>query len=208
MVGVTISDIQADLGEELIDKHALHGRLSIEQGSYLDPELFTHVQKKRGEDTCVVYAIESFIHAASLDKLLKNITLFCRAEDLLIVCDDFLSATAEERSKKADRKIERFRLNWKANALTLVATFINMVSGSGFDLIEDRNLTPYLELGRPRDKLIRPVAFLAPLIPFRPPWLENWIGGDALQYCLRHGIIEYHYMVFRRSRPHQEMNPE
>jgi SAM-dependent methyltransferase len=210
--GVTISRIQAAAGALLIREKEMDRRVVIEQRSYLDSSLYSLLEKNRGSGACLFYGIESFLHTPSSEELLDHLGGFCRAGDVLIVCDDFLSVewgegprgkpkTGGERtvSRKAVRMVSRFRRNWKAHGLISAKQLILLAGRYGFQLKENRNLTGFLELGRVRDKIIRFAVFFLVVLPFRPSWLENMIGGDALQYLLKRGTVEYRYLVFNKA---------
>ncbi len=199
--GVTISRVQAAEGGRLIREKEMEARITIDAKSYLDATLYKTLEKKRGNGAALLYGIESFLHAPSVEQLIGHLSGFCRAGDVLIVCDDFLSEDGKERplSKKAARMVSRFRENWKAHGLISAKLFITLARRYGFRLEEDRDLTGFLELSRARDKLIRFAVFFMVLLPFRPSWLENMIGGDALQYLLERRILEYRYLVFKKA---------
>ena len=70
---------------------------------------------------------------------------------------------------------------------------------AGFARISSVDLSPYLELRRPRDRAVRVLLGLASMLPARWARLEQLQGGDALQECLERGWIGYDFVVFERS---------
>ena len=75
----------------------------------------------------------------------------------------------------------------------------SLAHAAGFAHEESTDLTPYLELGRPRDRLIAVAAALARQWPGTATRFGHLIGGSALQRCLRNGWIGHELMVFRRT---------
>jgi cephalosporin hydroxylase len=212
--GVTVSSVQAAEGGRLIKEKEMEARITIDARSYLDASLYKTLEKKRGKGASLFYGIESFLHSPSVEQLVEHLSGFCKAGDVLIVCDDFLSedgggGTAQDQDcagrknvpRKAARMVSRFRENWKTHGLISSKRFIALACSYGFRLEEDRDLTAFLELGRGRDKIIRLVVFFLVLLPFRISWMENMIGGDALQYLLERRFLEYRYIMFKKAPP-------
>ena len=76
---------------------------------------------------------------------------------------------------------------------------VRLAAEVGLMLVEDDDLTPWLELGRPRDRVIRVlVDATRPLRPRHEYW-RSLSGGDALQRCLGTGLLEYRLLVLRRG---------
>jgi hypothetical protein len=77
----------------------------------------------------------------------------------------------------------------------------SLAEEKGFRLIKNQNLTPYLRLGRPRDRAISLlVKFLGPLME-RDTYLRSLLGGDARQKCYLQGLIHYRLLVFEKYAP-------
>src|SRR6478672_6979525 len=72
-------------------------------------------------------------------------------------------------------------------------------AAAGFDHMWTRDLTPWLQLGRPRDRAFRAIAPLLRLLPRISPRLANISGGAALQTALARGWIRYEFAVFERK---------
>jgi CheY-like chemotaxis protein len=68
----------------------------------------------------------------------------------------------------------------------------------GLALIDDRELTSYLTLQRPCDRLIAAFVRLGRGIPFRSPWWDSWVGGHAIQQCLLTGLVQYRFLIFEK----------
>ena len=62
----------------------------------------------------------------------------------------------------------------------------------------NQDLTSYLELRRPRDRLISLLVELGR--PFHIPgyrW-RSWVGGNALQLALQDGLLEYRLLTWQK----------
>jgi len=91
-----------------------------------------------------------------------------------------------------------YRRNWLLPGLRSRTALKSIAEEKGFRLIKDQNLTPYLRLGRPRDKAISLlVRVLGPLME-RDTYLRSLLGGDAKQKCYLEGLIHYRLLVFEK----------
>ena len=84
------------------------------------------------------------------------------------------------------------------NALLRSAELHALSSAAGFEHESTVDLSPYLEIGRVRD---RGINVLLTLLGWLPPGLtrfEHLQGGSALQKALARGWVAYDFAVFRR----------
>jgi cyclopropane fatty-acyl-phospholipid synthase-like methyltransferase len=196
-LGLTLSRVQAKIGNELLQSRGCSEAV-IEVADFTDAGFWD----RRGEPPFdLAYAIESMLHVPAMLAKLETIRSLIRPGGLLVVVDDFVArsfdpptASARERRWLAD-----FRRGWYAHGLASCRGFIAAARDAGFDLVEGRDLTPYLELGRPRDRVARAFVAATRWLPVRPEWYNNLLGGNALQMCLRNGVVRYCYLVFRAS---------
>ena len=79
---------------------------------------------------------------------------------------------------------------------------VRHAEAAGFALEEATDLTPWLELGRPRDRAIALFVALFGWLPLARTPIAHVVGGSALQTSLARGWIGYHLVSFRRSPPH------
>jgi len=118
---------------------------------------------------------------------------------IMIVVDDFLAVAAQELPEIDRRHVRTFQEGWRLPGLCTVEELEEESERAGFEVVEIRDLSSLVRLGRPRDMLI---AWTAPL--FRRlgldgiPFFGNMIGGNALQVGLRKGFIRYRAVVLRR----------
>ena len=86
------------------------------------------------------------------------------------------------------------------NTLLEIDELRSLARDAGFvdDSIVD--LSPYLEIRRPRDRLVNLFLAVAGWLPLHRTPLGHLVGGSALQQCLFRGWIRYYLTVFRRTR--------
>jgi cyclopropane fatty-acyl-phospholipid synthase-like methyltransferase len=189
-VGVTISPKQAARAAELIEHAGLGARMRCLEADF-------HELPDELGSFDLAYAIEAFIHTADPNAFFTQAARRIRPGGRLILCDDFLARPA--RNAREERWLARFRHGWTVGTLASPQEVRELARPHGFELTTGRDLTPYLELRRPRDLML--TAFLLVSRPFRPRGMlwRSWDGGDALQRALGARLIEYHFLVFARG---------
>ena len=189
--GVTLSPVQARLARDRVRRAGLGDRIRCIEGDYGDPALAL-------PPADLVYAIESFVHGPDPAAFFAQCARLVRPGGLLVLCDDVRRPAT---GRAAARTIERFRRGWRINTLLDGAELLALAAAAGFDHRSTVDLSPHLELGRPRDRALAVLAALAGRLPLDAP-LGHLIGGSALQTCLRRGWIGYDLALFRRrGRP-------
>lgn len=189
-VGVTLSPVQAGLARDRIRRAGLEDRVRCIEGDYADPSLAL-------PPADLVYAIESFVHGPDPAAFFAQCVRLVRPGGLLAICDD---VRRPRTGRAARRMIERFRRGWRINTLVDREGLRALAAAAGFDHDSTLDLTPHLELGRPRDRAIAVLAAVAARLPLDAP-LGHLVGGSALQTCLRRGWIGYDFALFRRQGP-------
>lgn len=204
-IGITISRIQKDIGTSLIRRKKLSNRCSILCRDFSDPSFIQEIDRISAEGPSLSFCIESFVHAENSGLFFHNLSTLLRSGDVCVICDDFLIQPIKDIHQRRGKKLLReFTKGWRIGTLMDIPSVSKLGAENGFDLMEDMNLTQYLELNRPRDIWIRIFIFLLNFIPFlkvknRSPWLDNLIGGNALQRSIQRGLVEYHFLVFKRQ---------
>lgn len=186
--GVTLSPVQARIAERDTREAGLAERVRCFEGDYCAlPELIGAAD--------FAYAIESFIHGPDPARFFAECRRVVRPGGLLAICDDFALA---DRSRVSARTFEEFERGWHVNSLVTADELHALAADAGFAHRITHDLTPYLELGRPRDHAI---ALLVPALrrlPIAHPRIAALLGGAALQECLARGAVGYHLAVFER----------
>jgi SAM-dependent methyltransferase len=194
-LGITLSGVQVQIAQRRFASDPGAGRLRCLEGSFTDvPAAEASMD--------FAFSIEAFAHAPEPALFMAEAARLVRPGGLLVLCDDFLSEAVQRgefaRSARHQRWLREFRAGWRVSSVFGVSQVAELADQ--FDLVQDTDLTPYLELGRPRDALIRWLVGFGRYLPLRSPWWGNLLGGNALQRCLRHGVVEYRFVVFRRKR--------
>ncbi|GAA1407073.1 SAM-dependent methyltransferase [Catellatospora coxensis] len=190
--GITISPAQAARATELIAEAGLAERVRCREGDFLA------VPEDLAGTADLAFSIEAFIHSPDADGYFREAARTLRPGGRLVVCDDFLTSAATPDSPKAARRMAEFRTGWHVGSLLTVGQVRTAAAAHGLELVRDLDLTPYLELRRPRDRWIS--ALLAAGRVFRPTGLywQSLVGGDALQWALIHDLLSYRFLELRR----------
>jgi SAM-dependent methyltransferase len=150
----------------------------------------------------VSFAIEAFAHSPE-----AGIFFDVQAEMLppggrLVIIDDCLNDEMPPGGWSARQMnlLDMYRRNWLLPGLRGVDAMKSIAAARGFSLIQDRNLTAYLRLCRPRDRAIAMLVRLAGGLMERNTYLKALVGGDAKQKCYREGLIDYRMLVFEKQR--------
>jgi cyclopropane fatty-acyl-phospholipid synthase-like methyltransferase len=191
--GVTISPAQAERAEQLVAAAGLADQVRCREGDFLSPP-------DDLEGTAdVVFSIEAFVHGPDPAAYFRSAARLLAPGGRLAVCDDLLTAAGAVPTADARRRLDDFREGWRVGSLVTVEDAVRYAAEAGLVLESNTDLTPYLELRRPRDRAIS-VALAVARGPLRPRG-EYWrmlAGGDALQHCLTGGLIDYRLLVLTR----------
>jgi SAM-dependent methyltransferase len=190
--GITISPSQVRMARERVHTAGLSDRVTLVEADYSAlPDSIASAD--------VAFAIESFVHAPDPVAFLTTCRRLVRPGGALAICDDVRRAAADAAGRTAERTIDRFRRGWHVNTLLGRDKIVALAAGAGFDHVSATDLTPFLKIGRPRDRLVDVLAPLVEWWPWRWRRLDPWLGGSALQRALRRGWIGYDLLVFRRA---------
>jgi SAM-dependent methyltransferase len=187
--GITLSPVQARLAGETIARAGLSGRVVCLEGDYCN--LPASLQPAD-----VAFAIESFVHGPDPARFFEQCRQLIRPGGLLVICDDFKRPGNDRAAQSA---IEWFKRGWHINTLIEREELQAIAGAAGFTHESTTDLSPYLELSRPRDRGINLLIALFGWIPVHWSHLHRLQGGDALQTCLTRGWIGYDLAVFRRA---------
>jgi len=180
--GVTNSAVHAELARE-----RLGARATISELDFCSDPLPAPVD--------LAFGIESFVQASDAEAFVANIARVVAPNGYLVLCDDFLTGAGEGGGE--NRWVSEFRRGWRASSLLRPTALDELAAEHGFELVEDRDLTPFLELDRPRDRALGVLIALTRPFSAMSARLESHLGGNALRQCLKRGLVAYRYRVFK-----------
>lgn len=190
VTGITLSPVQAGLAQARIRAAGLSDRVVCVEGDYneLPPDVGT---------ADLAYAIESFVHGPTPDRFFAQCRRLIKPGGALVICDDFRRPTTDPRAARA---VERFCRGWHVNALLDRDALQTLARNHGFVHDATVDLSPCLELGRARDRVLNAVVPLLKLLPFNARRFDYLSGGSALQECLTKGWLGYDLATFRSEK--------
>jgi cyclopropane fatty-acyl-phospholipid synthase-like methyltransferase len=189
--GLTISPRQVERAAALVAAAGLAGRVRCREGDFLAvPDDLTG----RAD---LVFSIEAFVHSVDADRYLHEAARVLRPGGTLAICDDFLTASERPASARAACWLDEFRAGWRVGSLVTVEEVSALAAGHGLTLTGDRDLTPALELRRPRDRAISRLVTLGRFVRPSGEYWRSLVGGNALQLALINGLLSYRFLTFR-----------
>jgi SAM-dependent methyltransferase len=190
--GVTISPAQAEVAATLIADSGLAGRVRVREGDFLAPPA-----DLTGTDLAL--SIEAFVHGPDPAAYFASAASVLRPGGLLVVCDDVLTPAGAAAPPRQARRLEEYRTGWRVASLITAAEATRHAAGAGLEAVRDDDLTPYLDLRRPRDRGLQVLIAATRPLRLRGEYWWSLAGGDALRHCLATGLITYRLLVFRRG---------
>ncbi|HTE54612.1 MAG TPA: class I SAM-dependent methyltransferase [Kofleriaceae bacterium] len=174
----------------------------------------------------LAYAIESFVHAPSAAGFFAEVAALLRPGGRLVLVDDMVTDGAESIASAgagagagsngqggpgapdappgAAALFDDVRAGWHIQSLLSARQIAAIAAGAGFELVRRTSLSPYMRLGRPRDRLIRALQPLLRRGRRWSYWCQSLVGGDALQRCHQLGLLEYDELVLVRGAAHEQ----
>ncbi|MFO7707121.1 MAG: class I SAM-dependent methyltransferase [Desulfobacterales bacterium] len=196
--GVSLSPVQVERARRLIPED-LKGRVHFAEGSFLT------LRGKRFKAD-VSYAIEAFTHGPDPERFFDVQASLLPPGGRLAIIDDCLVDAADPAALPARQRrlLDRYRRYWLLPGLQAVSDLTRLAEEKGFRLIDNQDLTPYLHLGRPRDKAIALLVKCLGTCMERDTYLRSLSGGDAKQKCYLAGLIQYRMLHFENRAAHTQ----
>jgi tocopherol O-methyltransferase len=187
--GVTLSPIQARAARERIRQAGLDRRVECLEADFCNlPDSIRPAH--------LAYAIESFVHAPSAERFFGECRKLLAPGGVLVLCDDFRRRST---STEAAAAIERFSRGWHINTLPTPDELHELAGEAGFEHRSTTDLTYYLELNRPRDRVVSLILPFVSWLPLHETRFGHLVGGTALQRCLDRRWVGYDFVVFQRA---------
>jgi SAM-dependent methyltransferase len=188
--GITISPAQAELGMKRIAAQGLSDRVRCIQGNFCDLPAGL-------EPADLAFGIESFIHAPDAKAFFEQASRLVRPGGYLMVCDDLLAEGARA-IPRARSLAQRVRDGWKGLNLLTESEAHALARQVGFEPVETADLTPFLEIQRPRDYAIGALMRCFGWLPLSGSYWSMLYGGHALQLSLKRGWMKYLLLTWQR----------
>ncbi|RMG12865.1 MAG: class I SAM-dependent methyltransferase [Deltaproteobacteria bacterium] len=187
ITGVTLSPVQVELARSLAARRPEGARCDFVEGDFTRPGTLPAADG--------AYAIEAFCHAADAARFFEAAAAALRPGARLLLVDDFRTDAPADPAV-----LERFRRGWRVGTLLRVAEVAALAEAAGLALSGREDLSPYLSLGRPRDRVVRVLCRSLGWARFLDRWpaWANLVGGDALQQALLEGWLAYQVLTFVR----------
>jgi len=195
--GITNSSVQQRIAQDNLAAQppGIQERCRVRHGDFMDETLYRSILGTETVD--LAFMIESFVHGPDAEGLFNLLAGFSRPGARLVICDDIL----QQRREAEPRILKEYREGWHVSSLYTVGELTAIAERAGYHLQTNVDLTRYIELDRPRDVLIRAAVAAGRWFPFRGAFWENMLGGNAIQQCLKKGVIAYRYLVFQKRQP-------
>ncbi len=149
----------------------------------------------------LVFAIESFAHTADPKGFFRAVARLLKPGGKLVLCDDFRSDDGEGESldSQNDQWLSIFKEGWGVKGIWQQNYVQTLAESENLLCIKSDNLTPYLRLKPIPGGVVELLSVGLGIIPGKKLYWQSVLGGQALQLCLAHGIVEYRYLVFEKK---------
>ncbi len=187
-IGITLSPLQVELARERVAAHPSASSVEFREAD------FENLPPMDAVD--LASATEAFIHCSDPDRFMGEAAKVLRTGGRLVLCDDFLTPKGRDAGPPERALLEEFKRGWHVGTLDTVAAVDRVARRYGFELNSDTDLSPYLELGRLRDRAVAPFVRLGKRVGAKNKYFQALLGGDALQRCLRSDLVQYRFVVW------------
>jgi cyclopropane fatty-acyl-phospholipid synthase-like methyltransferase len=191
--GITISPVQAARAAQALAESGAGARVRCREGNFLS------LPDDLAGRSDLTFSIEAFVHSPDADGYFREAARTLRPGGTLVVCDDFLASADPPASPRAARRLAEFRTGWRVGSLLTVDQVRAMAADHGLVLTRDLDLTPRLELRRPRDRWTSLLVLFGRVARPSGDYWQSLVGGNALQWALVHGLLSYRFLELHRG---------
>jgi len=167
--------------------HIDSGRVQIHQADF-------HHADAVVPSCSIAFSIEAMAHSNDLDAFLQSASRMLDAGGRLIILDDF----AESESTPS-RWLDTYRAHWLVPGVRPLAEVVRVAGQHGLVLADNRDLTPWIRLGRPRDRFLQWTRPLWGWLCRFSDYAKSLSGGDARQRCLASGETCFRMVQFEKA---------
>lgn len=193
-LGVTLSERQARIGHDAVERAGLADRVQLLVRSYDSPPVGPFD---------VIIAIESLAHSSNPAASVTGLSRRLAPEGVLVIVDD-MPRPEIAANVAATADLASFKRGWRCPVLATAVQHRSTLEATGLTLLADRDLTAsVVPRHLSRIALLQRVNRLAAaLLGFHAGWrsmFDSYHGGLALERLYRGGFMEYRMLVGRRS---------
>jgi SAM-dependent methyltransferase len=139
------------------------------------------------------FAIEAFAHSINPGRFFAEAAALLTPGGRLVIIDDICT-----HNSPPSAALQCYRANWLVPSVQPLSVLDGHATSAGLVRIENRNLTDWIRLGRPRDKWLR---WSMPLWGWTARWWDYaraMRGGDARQRCLESDETRFSMLIYER----------
>ena len=162
-------------------------RIRILQGDF-------HAADELLEPCNAAFCIEALAHSNDPARFFASAGRLLMTGGQLIVIDDVVM-----HNNPPSRALETYRAHWLAPGVQPMDQLKQWANDAELTLTESQDLTPWIRLGRPRDRWIRWTKPLWGWLADSSQYAKSLSGGDARQRCLETGETQFRLLVFKRN---------
>ena len=164
--------------------HTVGSRVHIRHGDF-------HQSDTLLPSCTAAFCIEAIAHSNEPAQFFAAAGKLLERGGRLLVLDDVVM-----HADKPSRALDTYRRHWLAPGVQPLEAMVEWANDAGLRLVRNKNLTPWIRLGRPRDQIIRLSRPLWSWLTHTSQYAKSLSGGDARQSCLQCGETEFQLLEF------------
>ena len=166
---------------------ASNPRIHIQQGDF-------HKADQLLKPCSAAFCIEALAHSNEPDQFFAAAGRLLENGGRLVVIDDVVM-----HNDSPSTALQTYRAHWLAPGVQPLDKIQRWAADAGFTLTAHQDLTPWLRLGRPRDRWLRWSSPLWAWLANTSQYAKSLSGGNARQRCLESGETQFQLLEFVRA---------